>query len=161
MIRRDVRHSPPKLSLKVATSELIDAVGGTAKGESYCRADQRRLSDYQNPNTDAFMPSDVIVDLERRAVGSAGWPQVTREQARQHGFVLVKVPDVAPAREDLIGSVGRLAKENGELSSSICDALSDGVVTPDEAATALALAYRQQETLASLVSQLKAFSGDE
>ncbi|MES1985499.1 MAG: hypothetical protein V4461_11150 [Pseudomonadota bacterium] len=130
MKRRDVRHTPDALSIKAATEALIVAVGGPDKAAGYARPGRRFYSDYVRANVDAFIPADAIVDLEKRAVGSAGWPQVTRELARQQGFVLVKVPDPSAVTADLHRHAGDHAKEASDVTSRILLAASRGKLTP-------------------------------
>ena len=132
MTRRDILHTPDQASLKIAASELIDAVGGSSKAAGYCRADQRRLSEYAAPNTDTFMPSDVKVALEKRAAGTVGFPQVTREEARQLGFVLVKVPEASASDGDVLRQLGVMTQNFGGSSATILAAIADGKIDDDE-----------------------------
>jgi hypothetical protein len=44
--------------------ELITACGGLDEAAAACRVGKSSLSDYQNPCLTAFMPADVICDLE-------------------------------------------------------------------------------------------------
>jgi hypothetical protein len=44
--------------------QLIDACGGLDEAVRECRVGKSALSDYQNPHITAFMPADVIADLE-------------------------------------------------------------------------------------------------
>jgi hypothetical protein len=122
--RRSIQNTPGDLSLKVAAEGLIDAVGGPSKGEGYSRLDRRRASDYVGPNTDAFMPTDIAVALEKRAVGSPGWPQVTREMARQTGHVLVRLPS---AGADVTGDIHRCAAEHAKEASDVTARILLGV----------------------------------
>lgn len=157
MTRRDVQHTPDRISLKLAAGDLIDAVGGATKAAGYCRADQRRLSDYANPNTDAFMPSDVKIDLEKRARCTVGFPQLTREEVLQLGFVLIKLPQGRVARADLLGSIARLGKEAADVSAEICTALADdNKVDAVEAARVRIQVAEAQAVLATLDGQLNA-----
>tara|TARA_R110000868_G_scaffold389993_1_gene659423 strand:+ start:1276 stop:1776 length:501 start_codon:yes stop_codon:yes gene_type:complete len=129
MKRRDVRHTPDALSIKAATEALIVAVGGPEKAAGYARPGRRFYSDYTGANVDAFIPADAIVDLEKRAVGSAGWPQVTRELARQQGFVLVKVPVADDMTDDLHQIAGDHAKESSDITSRILLCAARGKLT--------------------------------
>jgi len=116
MTPRDVQHTPDELSLKSATDDLIVAVGGPKRAEGYARPDLRRFSDYVLPNVGSFIPADAILALERRAVGSAHWPQVTRELARQTGHVLVKLPT---ADGDATGEVTACAVAHAKESNDV------------------------------------------
>lgn len=130
MTRHDARNTPDNLSIKAATGALIDAVSGEIKAAGYTRVGRSSLQAYVSPNTDAFIAADVIVDLEKRAVGSIGWPQVTRELARQQGYVLVKVPEASVATADLHRHAGDHAKEASDVTSRILLAASRGKLTP-------------------------------
>jgi hypothetical protein len=44
--------------------ELIDACGGLEESSAACRVNKSSLSDYQNACVTAFMPADVMADLE-------------------------------------------------------------------------------------------------
>jgi hypothetical protein len=122
--RRSIQNTPGDLSLKDATDQLIDAVGGPSKAEGYSRLDRRRASDYVGANTDAFVPADIVVALEKRAVGSPGWPQVTREQARQTGHVLVRLP---AAGTDVTGDIHRCAAQHAKEASDVTARILLGV----------------------------------
>jgi hypothetical protein len=44
--------------------QLIDACGGPLAAAQYCRLEKSRLSECQNPRSAAFLPVDVVADLE-------------------------------------------------------------------------------------------------
>ncbi|MGZ8370608.1 MAG: hypothetical protein ACXWVH_06090 [Caulobacteraceae bacterium] len=46
---------------------LIRACGGLKKAEAACRLKRSRLSEFQDPHSGAFMPTDVLADLEQLA----------------------------------------------------------------------------------------------
>lgn len=129
MKRRDVQHSPDALSLKLATEALVGAVGGPDKAAGYSRPGRRFFSDYVVPNCDAFIPVDAVVDLEKRAVGTLGYPQVTRELCRQHGGVFVPVPQAGSASIELSRCAAEHAKEANDVTTRILSAVTGGKLT--------------------------------
>lgn len=50
-----------------AARSLIAECGGLEEASSACRVSVPSLSNYQNPRGDAFMPADVLADLEAYA----------------------------------------------------------------------------------------------
>lgn len=124
-----MRLTPDQLQHKKCARRLIRAVGGIETAATFCRVSDTQLSDYQNPNILAFMPSDVIADLEANTVGQPDHPVMTRHLARLAGDLLVKAPCA------LAGPWGRtlreLSKDFGEVSGTICDCLGDDA-TPGE-----------------------------
>ena len=78
---------------------LITACGGPSAAADVCRLAKSRLSEIQDPNapTDAFMPADVIADLEAycgRPIYSAALAEETP----------------APARTDLVAEACELSE---------------------------------------------------
>lgn len=124
-VRRDMRNAPADLSLKEATKALVGAVGGRDEAAGFTRVPAQKLSDYYLPNTDAFAAVDVVVALEKRAVGSLGWPQVTREMARQTGHVLVPLPSAEACGHALTMTVLELTRELGDVSGKISAGFAD------------------------------------
>lgn len=157
--RRDVILSPRDQGLKAASDDLVAAVGGSSKAAGHGRLRQQAVSDACLPNVAAFLPVDVVADLERVAHGSAGWPQVTRRLAALTGHVLVATPEQPEGSEDLLAMLARLAKEYGEASAGLLHALGDGRVSPREARALLGEAWDLVEASARLHAQLAAIAG--
>lgn len=143
--------TPEKLNLKRATGEMIKGVGGLEAAAGFCRVGKSALGDNQSLNKhESFVALDVIADLEPLARGRHGWPHVTRALAATMGFVLVKVPDAPATCADLLELIGRHAKEGGDVSQSVCKALSDGVVRRNEATEIRSEIRHQMEVLAAM-----------
>lgn len=108
---------------------LIEGVGGVEAAAGFCRAGKSQLSDYQNKNKLAFIPIDVIADLEQLTD-----PVVTRQLASQAGYALVKLPS-PQASETVWGQrIAKLMKEGGDIMCGLGKALEDNNdVDPDEA----------------------------
>jgi len=152
---------PEKIAGKLATQELIKGIGGLEAGAGFCRVGKSVLGDAQNINCgDRWLPIDVVADLEPLAREREGWPHVTRWLCQQMGGTFVALPRGGVGREDLLGSVGRLAKEHGDIATAICGALADGSVSAEEAATALVQVQEAQAVLAALAMQLTTIMGD-
>jgi hypothetical protein len=133
-VRRDIRHAPAQLKLRVATRALVSAAGGVDGAGATVGARHVRMSDIGNANTDAWVRLDEIAALEDVTVGQPGWPHVTRALAARAGFVLLPLPDLGHAPEDWHAALGEMVREVGEVTQQICAALSDGAVTKAESA---------------------------
>lgn len=143
--------TPEKLNLKRATGEMIKGVGGLEAAAEFCRVGKSALGDNQSVNKpESFVALDVIADLEPLARDRDGWPHVTRALAATMGFVLVKVPEAPATCADLLGLIGRHAKEGGDVSQSVCKALSDGIVRRSEATEIRTEIRHQMEVLAAM-----------
>lgn len=152
---------PERISLKLATGEMIKGVGGLEAAAGFCRVGKSVLHEAQSLNCpDRFVPVDVLADLEPLARDREGWPHVTRALCHQMGGVFVPVPQAMPSREDLLGSVGRLAKEAAEVTQTICSAVADGTVDAGEIAAARVQIEEAMAVLATLDRQLATMSGD-
>ncbi|HWT12269.1 MAG TPA: hypothetical protein VN231_05920 [Allosphingosinicella sp.] len=137
---------------KVKARELVKRVGGLEDAADYCRLGKSQLSDCCNPNVVAFLPSDAVEDLE----AVAGEPVMTRMQAREAGFGLVRLPDPGAAPTVWSGFIARLGREAGELIEGICtDLTDDNDVTPAEAGRRLADAADLVRVAVELEAALK------
>lgn len=114
-------------SLKRATRALIGAVGGQEAAVGFCRIRrQQALSEYCSVAADhieRFAPIDVIADLEGVTAGFPGAPHVTRELARQAGFVLVPLP-AAHETADLADCLPRIIRETADVTAALAAQLS-------------------------------------
>lgn len=154
---RDIIHPPHLQAGKWASKALMRAAGGQEACEEYSGKSQGRLSSYGGPNTDAFMPIDVVASLEAVTHGHPGHPHVTRWLAREAGYGLAPLP-----RPDLAGTkwgrlIARLGKEAGELIEGICTDLDDdNDVAPDEARRRIADAADLVRVAVEIEAALKA-----
>ena len=129
--------------LRLRTAELIRRAGGLALAASRCRVSKSTLARYASTNPDdaeCFVPIDVVTDLERYA----GAPLVTAELCLLAGGAFVAHPVMPPCRQDLLVQLAAQAREQSDLTTAICLAVADGVVSRDEAALAL---LEQEEVL--------------
>jgi len=117
------------LRLKAAARTLIKLAGGQESAASATRASHAMLSRYGHPDEAAFMPVDVLADLE----ADVGNPVVTRQLADLAGFLLVAKPPVGEADPAWIARLAALAKESGEAISKLGQALANGgTISADE-----------------------------
>jgi len=72
--------------------------------------------------------------LESVTHGKAGHPIVTRYLAHRAGYTLVKLPDAVPSGADMLELVGQQAKESGDITSRVIEALQDKKFDDDEIA---------------------------
>lgn len=98
---------------------LIAACGGLDESAGVCRVQKSQLSDYQSPHVEAFMPADVIADLE----AYAGEPLYSRA-------LVGELPD-APARS-LTDEVCDVVESAADLQRLVRRAMADGQLTPAE-----------------------------
>lgn len=146
---RDLVLTAEQRRLKRASKELVRAVGGTSEAAEITGSRQQRMSDVGLANTPDFLRLDEVQSLEDEAIGSDGWPPVTRALARHHGFILVKVPE-RPAAADWHREMGELSGHAGEVVQTICVSLADGKVSSAEATVIRAKVVEAQEALAAL-----------
>ncbi len=128
MADRVVQHEPRRQSLKVATGELIEAVGGQERAAEYSRRIKRQqsFSDYALPNVDAFMSIDTAMDLEAVTVGKPGWPHVTRALCARAGGAFVAMPATVPDAAEAHLRLAELTKEFSDVSGGMLAALAAG-----------------------------------
>lgn len=109
-------------ALKTYTRQLIHAVGGLDAAASCCRVGRSSLGNYQDHDSDQFMPMDVALALEQ----VAGKPILTGAMARMQGYTLTR-PD-ADTAQDIGRSVAAVARHAGEASARFMEAASDGKI---------------------------------
>lgn len=135
------------IRLKVATRRLIEACGGVESAAELCRVKKSSLSEYENRNSDTFMPIDVALDLE----SFAGEPFVTRALAEETGqTVTQKDFGEGETPSCLALAVGSIARESADVVASLADALADGVLTDQERETVLTECREAARVLANV-----------
>lgn len=121
--------TPVYLRLKAAARALVKQAGGQEAAAMVTRAGHQTLSRYGLPDDAAFMPVDVVADLE----ADVGQPVITRVLADLSGHLLVARPKVDGADPEWIERLSALAKESGEAIARLGQALSvGGTITADE-----------------------------
>ncbi|MDP1875662.1 phage regulatory CII family protein [Phenylobacterium sp.] len=98
---------------------LIAACGGLDESAGVCRVQKSQLSDYQSPHVEAFMPADVMADLE----AYAGEPIYSRA-------LVGELPEAAPVC--LTEEVCDVVESAADLQRQVRRALADGSITPAE-----------------------------
>lgn len=155
--------NPELIAGKIATHNMIKGVGGFQASEPFCRLKKSSLQEctsLSDLHAERFIPIDVVAELEPLSRERDGWPHVTRWLCGLMGGVFVPVPQGIPGREDLIGSVGRLAKEAADVTQTICGAVADGDVNAAEIAAARIQIEEAMAVLATLDRQLLTMAGD-
>ncbi|WP_343526722.1 phage regulatory CII family protein [Sphingomonas sp.] len=121
--------TPERLALKRATDAMISGVGGQVKAAGFTRVGQSTLSTYASPNhREAFVPIDIVADLEPLARDREGFPHVTQALCAVMGGVFVPLPEAPASVADMLTMMGRLSKEASDVTQTICGALADGRV---------------------------------
>lgn len=128
MADRMVQHEPRRQSLKVATAELIEAVGGQDKAAEFSRRVKRQqsFSDYARQNVDQFMSIDTAMDLEAVTVAKPGWPHVTRAMCARAGGAFVAMPASVPGSTEAHLRLAELIKEFSDVTTGMALGLADG-----------------------------------
>ena len=137
--------------LRIKFGELLARAGGLEAAASFCRVGKSTLARYASTaaaDAECFAPVDVVRDLE----ALVGEPIVTATLCSMADGVFVALPPAPATRVDLLQLMAAQAKEQSDVTSAICIALSDGTMTPAEAAVALA----EQEQVIRLAAALRA-----
>lgn len=116
------------LAIKSATRRACEDAGPLHEIAANTRADKSQLSRYGNPDQSEFIPLDVAMDLD----ALSGGDRILRAWAELRGYELVR-DERGVAVEDMTRHIGAVGVEAGELISEMCNAASDGKITPREA----------------------------
>lgn len=116
-------------AIKSATRRALEDAAPLAGIAERTRVDGGRLSRYSNPDHPEFIPVDVAMDLDRLS----GANRILRAWAELCGFDLVAREPSAEQERCLLQHIGDLGRATGDLHATMCDAVSDGRVTPREA----------------------------
>lgn len=113
--------------LKAATKRAVQIAGGPVSFAFATRVEAPALSKYVGRDyADAFMPVDVVADLE----ADIGAPLVTEHLARLSGYRLVRAGEGAGADTGRglpdIGLLARIAKEANDVVQAMAEAAEDG-----------------------------------
>ena len=98
--------------------QLINACGGPQEAAAACRASDTSLSRYQTPDAGAFMPADVMADLE----GYCGQPVYSR--------ALFEARPACSDASDLVKEGCEAAEAGVDLQREIRLTAADGIITP-------------------------------
>jgi hypothetical protein len=116
------------LAIKSATRRACEDAGSLKEIARNTRCDDTALSRYGNPERSEFIPLDIAMDLD----ALSGGDRILRAWAERRGYELVR-DEKGVAVEDMTRHIGAVGIESGELISEMCNAVSDGKVTPREA----------------------------
>ena len=117
-----------RLELKAATRRALQLAGRANAFALVTRVEGPVLSKYASPaEQTAFMPVDVVLDLEREA----GSPVLTEILAAMQGFRLVPIGE---GERQPVGyeDLARLNKESSDVVQSLANGLRDGDLDPAE-----------------------------
>lgn len=127
---------------------LIVACGGLEEAATACRLGKSQLSNAQNVNQDSFLPIDVVAELE----AYCGEPIISRALFESRPSVL--------GTGDLVGEAIDLNAQVAALSSHLHHALSDKIISANEADQLGQLTQDIRNGLARIEADLKqALSG--
>ncbi len=119
-------------SLKDATKELVEQVGGFESAANFCRVGTTTLQRYTSDKEeykDRYIPADVIELLEKEAAA----PVVTEYLAEQANCLLWQMPDREESGNHLSTSVIETGEHVAQLFKDWAKFLEDGVIDAIEA----------------------------
>lgn len=111
---------------------LIREAGGLEPAAEHVSKGKSQLGRYQSVNEPDSITLRDIELLEAITHGKAGHPIVTRYLAQQAGYALVRLPTAVPLGNELLQLVARQAKESGDITQGVIDALEDQKIDQDE-----------------------------
>lgn len=117
------------LAIKSATRRACEDAGPLHQIADSTRADPAALSRYGNPERPEFIPLDIAMDLD----ALSGGDRILKAWAELRGFDLVK-NERGVAVECTFRHIANVGRAAGDLQGTMCEAVSDGKVTPLEAA---------------------------
>jgi hypothetical protein len=153
--------TPRRRAHKRAARELIEKVGGFEAAEGFCRLGKSRLQqvcDTLNAaNSDAFMPADVIEELE----AVAGDPSYTRFLAHRQGCLLLPRPGADGMSADcLTAHLGAIATESADTVRALAELVTQAApMSADQQAAALTQAKELCEAAGLLIQRLEQEGG--
>lgn len=155
------RQSKPRreASLKKATADLIDAVGGFERAADLSGVSRSRLFGYTDDGEDNA-PRYINASAVRALEAAADYPHVTAYLAAERGFALL--PAGLDAADGVIASqVARIAEDAARFFSGMAQALADGVVDAGEARREIGHLDRVVADVMSLRAHLAAIRDGE
>jgi hypothetical protein len=142
--------TPALARLKRGVRASVDQCGGIDGAAATAERSRSVAGDWRNLNARAFPPLDCALALDEASIAQGKDPEIIRALARELGGVFVPLPDCLAEPESLAGLVMELTGRLGDISEEMRLALSDGVVTRDEACRLLDLQTRHDEVSAQL-----------
>jgi len=114
-------------SLKAIVRHLVERVGGQITAGKLLGVSTTEISLWGNDNNTRFIPVDHLVDLD-----AAGGDLFLKHLARQRGYDLVKREEQPNKADDVLRTIGQLARASGDLECTTLEAVSDHDLTPNE-----------------------------
>lgn len=141
--------------------QLIRAAGGLEAAAEISGKGKSQIARYQSPHDEASITLEVIEALESVTSGSVGHPIITRYLAMRAGYVLVQLPQKPANGTDLLSLVSQQAKESGDITSGIINALADKQWTNTELVTAQREVQELIEVAVAMQSELALIQDDQ
>ena len=145
---RDIQHDPRALQVKVATRNLIEAVGGVDRAAEVAGRCAASISNYQSPNTDSFMPVDALIALLEVCPHDARAQRIVALIASRAGMVAVERRRGDWSSGDYMALIGELMRGAGALSGDMIEALADKQLDAGERQS---LSFKARELAAALL----------
>lgn len=116
--------------IKALTKQLIKLAGGNEIFQHSAGVESAQLSKYGSPSEAAVIRADVVLALDRQLEA----PMMLEFLAQLQGYKLVPIetePDEDGSRIG-IADLAELQRADGDVSLSLSEALSDGVIDIEE-----------------------------
>jgi hypothetical protein len=131
------------LQIKAACRQLVKIVGGIEPAASVTRVGKTALAEYGSPDHPAFMPVDVVADLEAE-VGRTPVTDLLRTLASEYAAPAAARPMTAP--EALRAASASLTAAAG-FARCLGEAADDGVISDGELTALIREADRLRRTI--------------
>lgn len=113
-------------SLKTATKQAVEHVGGIDAAATISRVGRTQFSDYSNRQRDGMVPVDVALDLDH----CAEKPLILAAMAQALGYVVIPM-HIGPG--DFGSDMSEVAISSGDAVSTAMRVLADNQIDPPEA----------------------------
>lgn len=112
--------------LKLAARRAVELCGGVDGAAATVGRGRSTTGRWHNINDDDLPGIDQALMMDMVAAAGGHMPPVTDALARELGFALLRLPDVAVGDGDWMAAAGALSAEAGEAVQQLCVALADG-----------------------------------
>lgn len=146
--------------IKRAVRQAISACGGIDGAAATIEKSRSLVGSWHNPNQHDLPTLADAHAIDEIAVIDGKRPEIVSAMARELGGVYLQLPQVTGNGETLALRVCELAKELGDVSARVGEAVSDGAVTPREAASVETEVDDLIERAVMLRAELQKLQGD-
>lgn len=146
--------------LKRALRAAIHGCGGIDGAAATVEKSRSLVGSWHNINQDDLPTLADALAIDEIAVIEGKRPEIVAAMARELGGVFLKLPQVLDDGHGLVLRVCELAKELGDVSARVSEAVADDKVTPREASIAETEVNELIERAVMLRAELQKLQGD-